>query len=237
MSLLPFLSKEWNAVLPPRQPWINTDYLWWQDVIIIRLCFRKGHNCNLFCKGRGVKGPVPKKPRTGQIITPASTSPSSSQHSGAPSRDSPQEFMCYLHSGFNLANPWLAGSKFLGLQHHGIPDTANVQPACWHAKGSWMLPAHCPCPAQHTQAPACLWEMPGSPPGATTFWLQNAGRVWLSLSKHFTSHVSLCSFLRKRGLLSIPLGVCKEPGELTHLRCCNPFTRSPKEYFTSDSWL
>lgn len=94
------------------------------------------------------------------------TNPSSSQHSGAPSWDSPQaEFMCYLHSGFNLAKPWLAVSKFLGLHHHGLPDPANVQSACWHAKGSWMLPAHCTCPARHTQAPACLWEMPGSPPG------------------------------------------------------------------------
>lgn len=127
------------------------------NVIIIRLCFRKGDNCNLYCKGRGVKGPVPKKPRTGQIITPASTSPSSSQHSGASSRDSPQaEFMCHLHSGFNLATPCLAGSKFLGLQHHGLPDIANVQPACWHARGSWMLPVHCTCPAQYTQAPVCL---------------------------------------------------------------------------------
>lgn len=29
-------------------------------------------------------------------------------------------------------------------------------------------------------------------------------------------------FSKKRGWLSIPLGVCKEPGELTHLRCWSP---------------
>lgn len=50
------------------------------------------------------------------------------------------EFKCYLNSGFNLAKPRLAGSKFLGLHHHGLPDPAHVQSACWHAASSLPMP-------------------------------------------------------------------------------------------------
>lgn len=164
-----------------------------------------------------LKASLPHKAKHKTKIPPAA--PTQAPHSTA--KHQAEIALSKIHV---LSPFWIQPSKALRASLHpllpwsssarttmGLPDAGYAQSAGRHAGGSWMLQAHGTCPARHTQAPACLWEMPGSPPGATAFWLRSAGRSWLSLSKHFTSRVSLCSSLRKTGRLSIPLGVCKEP--------------------------
>ena len=66
---------------------------------------------------------------------------------------------------------WMQPSKAPGASPHpllpwsslarttlGLPGPGYVQSACRHAGVSWMLQAHCVCPARHTQAPAGLWQ-------------------------------------------------------------------------------
>lgn len=153
--------------------------------------------------------------------------------------------MCYLHSGLNLAKPWVPAFTHccIGVPQPAPPRGFQTQVTCSLPAGTPEAPGCCRLTAHALRGTHRLLPVSEKRLAALQEPLLSDCEMLAGADCHYQgiSPLMFHSAPLREDNYPFPLGFVRSPKPATcwinTSRCCKSFTGWPAEYFTSDSWL